>query len=101
MIVNRRTFNVKSGHMQDAAQWIQSQIAAGQARGGFPGQTRVYVSSIGRFGQVAFEAEFESLAEYEAFWATWRALPTTAEVMKEWRTLTKPDGTNEIWDLIE
>jgi hypothetical protein len=33
---------------------------------------RLYVSRVGRGGQVAMELEFDTLAEQETWWAGWR-----------------------------
>lgn len=101
MIANRRIFNTRTGRRENAVEWLQREVAAEKALGGFPGKTRIYVSSIGQFDQVVYEAEFESLAEYEEAWATWAARPTTPDRMKEWREFVKPGGTNEIWELVE
>jgi hypothetical protein len=99
MIVNRRTFHVKPGCESQAVEWLSNEAKAEKARGGFLGHVRIYVTSIGQFDQVAFEIEFESLAEYETFWATWGARPTTPALMEKWYELIVSGGTNEVWDL--
>jgi hypothetical protein len=101
MIVNRRTFNVKQGRMEEATKLVVDEIAAEKARGGYSGTTRVYTSSIGSFNQLCVEWEYESLAEYERMWAEWAARPTSPAFMEKWVNATSREGTNEIWDLVE
>ena len=101
MIVNRRTFTVKPGRMQEAVESVVKETAAEKERGGYSGTVRIYTSSIGQFDQLAVEWEYESLAEYEKAWAEWGARPTTAEFMEKWIELVKAGGINEIWDLAD
>jgi hypothetical protein len=42
--------------------------------------------------------QYEDLAECEAIWADWWALPTTAEFMRRWGELAEPDFVSEIWN---
>jgi len=95
MIVNRRTFVVKRGCMQD----LVAMVKAEQERLNVANAFRLYTPNIAPFDSVAAEWEFESLQEYDKFWADWRAGPETAEFMKKWYELTESGGVNEIWDL--
>ena len=99
MIVNRRTFNVKPGCGEKAVELLAAESAAEKRRSGFAGAVRIYSSDIGQFNQVAFEVEFQNLAEYETFWAGRAARPTSAEWLKKWSELEQSAGTNEIWNL--
>ena len=101
MIVNRRTFYVKPEQVDAAVQWIQNVIADERARGEALGHARVYVAQTGRFGQVAFEAEYESMAEYERFMAEWFARPENVKANNHFITLLDSGGTNQIWRRIE
>ena len=101
MIVNRRTFNVKPTEVDAAIEWLQQEIAQEQARGPLPGKTRVYVTSIGTFSQVAMEAEFEDLAAYDQFWTTWFSRPECQAANTKFTKLLRGGGANEIWALIE
>ncbi len=101
MIVNRRTFNVKVGCMEEAVALVLGEIAADSERGGYTGRIRVYTSSIGTFDQMAVEWEYQDLAEYENRWAEWGAQQTTPALMQKFLELTKEGGTNEIWTLEE
>ena len=73
MIVNRRTFNIKSGCMEDAVQLVQQETKAERERGGYSGPVRIYMSETGRFDRLAVEWEYENLAEYEQGWTEWAA----------------------------
>ena len=95
MIVNRRTFVVKRGCMED----IVALCIAERERSILP--YRIYVPEIGPFDVIAFEFEFENLQEYERAWAEWLGAPDAAEFMAKWYDLTEPGGTNEIWTLAE
>ena len=99
MIVNRRTFNIKSGHMEDAVQLLKQEDAAERERGGYSGPIRIYVSETGQFDRLAVEWEYENLAMYKQGWAEWGARPTTPAFMEKWLTLTAEGGTNEIWNV--
>jgi len=101
MIVNRRTFNVKPDQVDAAVEWLQTEIAAEKARGPLPGKVRIYVSSIGTFAQVAFEAQFEDLATYDTFWTTWFSRPECREANNQFVKLLRGGGTNEIWRRIK
>ena len=95
MIVNRRTFVVKRGCMQD----LVAMVKAEQERLNVAITFRVYTPNIAPLNLVVAEWEFESLQEYEKFLADWRASPETAEFMKKWYELTESGGVNEIWNL--
>lgn len=95
MLVNRRTFIAKRGHIEDAA----AMLVEGMKRMGTQG--RVYLPEFGPFDVIAVEGEFESLAAYEEFWASFAAQPETAEFMERWYAITESGGTNELWRLAE
>ncbi|HWQ11703.1 MAG TPA: hypothetical protein VNL77_02825 [Roseiflexaceae bacterium] len=95
MLVNRRTFVIKRGHIEDAA----AMLAEGMRRMGVQG--RVYLPEVGPFDVIAVEGEFESLAAYEQFWSAWAAQPDTGAFMERWYAITESGGANEIWRLAE
>ena len=98
MIVNRRTFTVKVGHMDQLLALMK------EAKEQFSGSTRAwrnYAPEISPCDVVAFEWEYESLEEYERDWAEWGATPETAAFMEKWNQLTESGGNNEIWRLVE
>ena len=97
MLVNRRTFIVKRGCMEEALALLKAE----KERVSHPHAGRIYTPSIGPFGVLVNEVEFESLEEYERFWAEWSASPEGAAFMEKWYDLTETGGTNEIWTLVE
>jgi hypothetical protein len=99
MIVNRRTFNVRAGHMEEAVALMLEEIAAEWERSGHSRPVRLYTSRMGTFDQMAVEFEYENLAEYEQFWTQWGARPTTGPFMQKWLELSNGGGSNEIWAL--
>ena len=95
MIVQRITFKVKRGCMQELVALAKSfDESAGIT-------ARTYTSRIGRHDTLVGEQEFESLAEMEKFWEEWSARPDTPAFMEKWLALTERGGTTEIWDLVE
>jgi hypothetical protein len=97
MLVNRRTFIVKNGCWDEAVAMAVAEVQ----RVGFPRATRLYVPKIGPFSTLVFEAEFESLAEYEKFWAEYFASPEGVAFNEKLDTVTESGGTNEIWALVD
>ena len=97
MIANRQTMIVKQGCWDEAV----ALVVAETKRVSFPHPRRIFTANIGRYDRLVFEAEFENLAEYEKFWAEWRASPEGAAFLKEWNDLLEAGGTNEIWTLVE
>jgi len=95
MLVNRRTFVVKRGRLEEA-------VALFMAEGERIGITgRIYVPETGSFDTIAMEREFESLEEYERLWSEYFASPEAAQFQEKWYDLTETGGTNEIWRLVE
>ena len=95
MIVERRTFNINLGRMPEAIELVRK-YEAQRREDGYTGGFRIYVSSIGKYNQLAMEAEHESLAEYEKALAQWSARPSSPAFMEKWNPVC-PGGTNEIW----
>lgn len=97
MIVNRRTFIIKPPHMEEAAALVRAEM---DRVGSLPG-FRIYLSNIGPFHVLAFEAEFDNLVEYERLVGEFfeRVSP---EFWEEWHSITEAaGGANEIWTLVE
>jgi hypothetical protein len=97
MIVNRRTFAMKRGCMEE----VVALVKADWERNSWPHARRLYTPNIAPFGVMVVELEFENLAEYEKSWAEWFASPEGVAFMEKWVTLTRSSGTNEIWNLVE
>lgn len=99
MIVNRRTFVVKTGYMDQLLALIK---AAREQFSTLAHAWRTYAPPIGPFDVVAIRMwEYESLEEYERDWAEWGATPESAALMVRWNELTESGGSNEIWRLVE
>ena len=96
MIVDRRVFYIKAGHLEAAVQLLVAEIK----RVGHP-TVRCYTAQTGRFDTLAVEHEFASLAAYENFWNTWSATPEAKAVLEKWQPLNETGGTHELWTLIE
>jgi hypothetical protein len=95
MIVNRRTFSVKQGKIEELVSVL---IDGGDVLSDTPNY-RILVSSIGAFDRVSLELEFESLAQYESWWDAWNASPNSEAVMERFLPCVDPGGVNEIWEI--
>ena len=95
MIVSRWTHTVKLGRMEEA---VALHLAI-KEKAGHPLPFRIYWSDIGRFSVMAVEMEYESLAEYETFWAEWAARPDWGADVAKLFDLLEPGSTQEIWNL--
>ena len=98
MIVNRRTFVVKRGHMDQLLVLIRE---AEQQSNSSAHAFRAYIPETGFLDSVAFEWEYESLEEYERDWAEWAATPEGVAVQETLYDVTETGGTNEVWRWVE
>jgi len=64
------------------------------------GPTRTYRIDFGAWDHVAWEVEWQSLADYERLGAEWTAR-ITPDWWKRWRDVTENGGGNEMWTLVE
>ena len=100
MIVDRRVFIAKKGRMEDA-------VAVAKKMGElftktFPDATyRIYRPSVAAFDSLAWEGEWESLAQYEKGQREFFALPEVAVLLERWDEVSETSGTHEIWELVE
>ena len=97
MFVNRRTFITKHGTAEQAIEHLKTEAATMN----WPHALRFYTSNLGEFSRIAFEAEFDTLAQYEEFWNEWAARSTTSAFFEHWHELTEIGGSNEIWGIEE
>ncbi|MCB0067017.1 MAG: hypothetical protein KDD77_07700 [Caldilineaceae bacterium] len=95
MYINRRTFSTRIGRGEDAV----SILKTGAKRLGWKPIYRILTSHFGTFGEVQLELEFETLADYEQFWADFDAAPETAGIMAQWLETVQEGGTNELWEV--
>jgi hypothetical protein len=100
MIADRRVFIAKKGHIDEAVALLREMAELFSKT--FPGTTyRIYASHIAPFDSVAFESEYESLADYEKGVTEFFALPEAIALLERWNEVTEAGGTHEIWSLIE
>lgn len=97
MLVDRRTFFVKRGRMEEAAPLLKSIMT----RYHHPLPVRVYAPYIGSIDLIALEIEFENLVQYQSFWDEWYARPESSEALKKWYDITEPGSEQVIWSLAE
>ena len=68
-------------------------------QGGY--EYRVYQSDLGTLDQISIDFEFEDMMAREKWWAGFKDAPETSAFFEKWYEMTKSDGTNEIWKLVE
>lgn len=95
MIVNRRTFNLKPDRVEDALALAKATQPA------FGHNSRYYVPLVAAWHVLVWEAEFQSLAEYDGAMAEYWTRPEAAEELKKWRECFAGGGANELWELVE
>ena len=88
-ILNRRTFEIKPGKLDEAVAVLQKAHAATAAPGYAQARRERVISSLfGEANLLQGEYEYETLAEYESMWAAWVQTPVAAEFaagMGPWR----------------
>ena len=97
MIVQRLTFQVKSGNGEKAIELIKeakTMLAP-------PHGAQIYNSYIGPFNEILYDLKFENLSGLEEFWEKWWSLPETPPFMEQWNELVTDGGGSEIWTLVE
>jgi UDP-N-acetyl-D-mannosaminuronate dehydrogenase len=103
MLVNRRTFIIKSGHYDEAVALLVEAREKAKSIGN--ATARIYASEVGTFDVVVFETDHENFAAYERDWETTLNHPTLVDWVKEWfqrwDAVTEAGGTNEIWRVVE
>jgi hypothetical protein len=96
MIVERRTFLVKTMREQEVVDLVKAGIEANTT---FTGAYRIYVSDIGPGDVVAVEWEYEDLEEMQAVWDAWETNLANQEFWEAWGALTERGGEREVWQL--
>jgi hypothetical protein len=95
VLINRRTFIVKRGHLDEAIAMTLAEVKRSGRR------ARVYAPEVAPFDLMAMEVEFENFTDYEQFWSAWGAQAETEAFWEKWVASTETGGTNEIWRLAE
>jgi hypothetical protein len=99
MIVNRRTFNVKQGRMEEAVALIK---AGFEAFPSYTGAYRIYTWSIlaSAPGDVmVVEFEYEDFEAYQRLWNEWAASPGAEVYYEQSPEIFERGGSSEIWEL--
>jgi len=100
MIVERRTFLVKTMKEQEVVDLIKAATEANIEAGGVStGSYRIYIPEIGPFNVVAVEWEYKDLEEMQADWEAWETNLATPEFWEKWCALTERGGDREVWRL--
>jgi hypothetical protein len=97
MLVNRRTWVVKRGRMQEALELFKAE----GKRINSPITNRLYAPSIGAFDLLALESEYESLEAFEKDFAGYYASPEGTAFQEKLYELTEVGGGDEFWVLVE
>ena len=98
MIVNRRTFNVKPGCLEEIVQLIRD---VGAEIGQKPAYSpiRVLTAVFGPFDVLVLETTHENMEQYQQYWIELGGEPAMVKFFEKWYTLIAGGGTNEIWDI--
>jgi hypothetical protein len=97
MIVQRITYKVKPGHVEEAVALAREQKA--RYVGVVP--VRFYAPGLSPPYTIAVEFEFENLAALDALWTRMGTDPDWAAFMEKWTALLASGGTNNTWTLVE
>jgi len=95
MFVQRLTYRVEAGYVEEALEMIKGEIAKGDT------PTRVYQSYISPGDMIVQDLEFENLADLQAFWTEWFSQPDTTKFMQRWSEIVESLVTNEVWRIVE
>jgi len=97
MLMNRRTFVVKRGRMEEAIKLLQAEAQRSSRKN----HSRIYTPEVAAFDVICAEIDFDNLSQYEQYWADYFEQPEAAAFLERWVELTETGGTNEIWQLVE
>ena len=97
MLVNRRTFMVKPGKMDEVKKLV---VDYARERGNLSSGSgqRILTGLVGPFDVLVLEVDHENLAAYERFWAEVFDHPSAEAFFQKWNMCIESGGTNEIWE---
>ncbi|MFN8491777.1 MAG: hypothetical protein U0350_29525 [Caldilineaceae bacterium] len=101
MFVDRRTFTVKAGRMEEALALSNAEHVRSRQRHGVTGTFRSLVGLVADFDTLVFESEWNSLAEWEKFWQDWGASPEAAAFLQKWGEVAESGTTHQLWTVVE
>jgi len=99
MLINRRTFNVRPGCMEEIIQLVKD---IGRDVGSLPSgarETRLSTALFGPFDVLVTEVEFENMEQYQQYWNEAFSHPAATKFFETWDKLIAGGGTNEIWEV--
>ena len=98
MLVNRRTFLVKPGKMEEVKGLI---VDYAHERGllSSGSDQRLSTALVGPLDVLVLESDHENLAAFEQFWTEAFDHPGAEAFFQKWNTLIESGGTNEIWEV--
>lgn len=99
MIINRRTFNIKPGHVEEAVQSI-FEVMKVMGNSDRAVRTKLLTAAIGPFDVLVMETEHPDLGQYQKDWEETFAHPAMEPFMKKWFEMNAGGGTNEIWEVL-
>lgn len=101
MFIDRRVFRIKPGRMSEMVELSKAQIEPFLKLRKGAGSLRFLVNKVATFDTWVFESDWNSLAEWEAYWADWRARPESAEFGRQLAELVESGGEHQLWTVVE
>ncbi len=99
MLINRRTFKIKPGRMEEAVKLIKDFVEeVGVPAGG--ANPRLSTAFFGAFDVLFMEVEHENLDHYQKYWNELFNLPAMGRFFETWNSLTEVGGVNELWEVM-
>lgn len=98
MIVQRFTVQIKPSKMDEALE-----LAKEGRRNVWPffKSSKIYSSNIGPLSTIAFESEFEDLAEFDKLWKRLGVTDEWGTWYPKWMGVSTGQGANELWNVEE
>ncbi len=97
MIVNRRTFIVKKGKMDE----LVTLLVNAKETSGEGYRLRIYHSMFGPFDTIAMEIEVKDMDDLNHYFEGIRTDQNWVKFIAKFDELTVPGGSNEIWTLAQ
>jgi hypothetical protein len=98
MLVDHRTVMVKRGKMDEVLAFLKTEQARVRQAYNYTGATRNCY--VGPFDQLVVESEWNSVAEWDAFWSDWPVSPEGTAFLENWVSLIE-SGKSELWTLVD
>lgn len=92
MVLNRRTYTAKRGHLFDAVELLRQEVS----RLNTAARYRVYIPEFGNLNTIACDAEFPSWEAYEQSRQEWEH-KLSPEFQSKWQAWTECTAVDEVW----